>query len=37
MNLKLSDWASIAEIVSGIAVVATLIFLIRGIQMTNGD
>jgi hypothetical protein len=32
MNLKLSDWASIAEIVSGIAVVVSLIFLIVGIR-----
>lgn len=32
MNQKLSDWASIAEIVSGIAVVLTLIFLIVGIR-----
>ena len=28
MNQKLSDWASIAEIVSGIAVIVTLIILI---------
>ena len=32
MNKKLSDWASIAEIISGIAVVVTLIFLIAGIR-----
>ena len=32
MKLKLSDWASIAEILSGIAVVVTLVFLIRGVQ-----
>ena len=32
MNQKLSDWASIAEILSGVAVVATLIFLIVGIR-----
>lgn len=32
MNRKLSDWASIAEIISGIAVVVTLIFLIVGIR-----
>ena len=32
MNQKLSDWASIAEIISGIAVVVTLIFLIAGIR-----
>jgi len=32
MNQKLSDWASIAEIVSGIAVVVTLIFLILSIR-----
>ena len=28
MNQKLADWASIAEIISGIAVVVTLIVLI---------
>ena len=32
MNKKLSDWASIAEIISGFAVVVTLIFLILGIK-----
>lgn len=32
MNLRLSDWASIAELVSAIAVVTTLIFLIVGIR-----
>ena len=32
MNQKLSDWASLAEIVSAIAVVVTLIFLIAGIR-----
>ena len=32
MNQKLSDLASIAEIVSGIAVVVTLIFLVLGIR-----
>jgi len=32
MNQKLSDWASVAEIISGIAVVVTLIFLIAGIR-----
>lgn len=32
MNQKLSDWASIADVVSGIAVVATLVFLIIGIR-----
>jgi hypothetical protein len=32
LNQKLSDWASIAEIVSGIAVVLTLVFLILGIR-----
>ena len=32
MNYKLSDWASIAEIISGVAVVVTLIFLIAGIR-----
>ena len=30
--MKLSDWAKIAEIVSGMAVIATLIFLIIGIN-----
>ena len=32
MNENLSNWASIAEIVSGVAVVLTLIFLILGIN-----
>lgn len=32
MNQKLSDWASIAEIVSGAAVVVTLVFLVLGIR-----
>ncbi len=32
MNQKLSDWASVAEIVSGAAVVATLVFLVFGIR-----
>ncbi len=32
MNQKLSDWASIAEIVSGIAVVITIVFLVVGIR-----
>ena len=32
MNQKLSNWASIAEIVSGVAVLVTLIFLIVGIR-----
>ena len=32
MNQKLSDWASIAEIGSGIAVVVTLVLLILGIR-----
>ena len=32
MNQKLSDWASIAEIVSGLAVVVTLVILIIGIR-----
>lgn len=32
MKLKLSDWASIAEVASAIAVVITLIFLIVGIR-----
>jgi hypothetical protein len=30
--MKLSDWASIAEIASGVAVVITLVFLIVGIR-----
>lgn len=32
MNQKLSSWASIAEIISGAAVVITLVFLIIGIN-----
>jgi hypothetical protein len=32
MSLKLSDWADIAGIVSGIAVVVTLVFLVIGIR-----
>jgi len=32
MKLKLSDWASIAEVLSGVAVVVTLVFLIVGIR-----
>ena len=32
MNQKLSDWASLAEIVSSIAVVVTLVFLVAGIR-----
>ena len=32
MNQKLSDWASIAEITSGIAVVVTLVFLVLGVR-----
>lgn len=32
MNRKLSDWASIAEIVSGVAVLVTLVFLVVGIR-----
>ena len=32
MNQKLSDWAGIAEIVSGIAIVFTLVFLFLGIR-----
>jgi len=32
MKLKLSEWASIAEIVSGLAVVITLIVLVLGIR-----
>lgn len=30
--MKLSDWASIAEIVAGVGVIVTLIFLIAGIR-----
>jgi len=32
MNKKLSDWASIAEIASGVAVIITLIVLIVGVR-----
>jgi len=32
MNQKLSDWASIAEIISGIAVLVTLVFLVLEIR-----
>jgi len=32
MNQKLADWASIAEILSGIAVVITLIVLVVGVR-----
>ena len=32
MTLKLSDWADIAGIVSGVAVVITLVFLVIGIR-----
>jgi hypothetical protein len=32
MNQKLSDWASIAEIMSGIAVVVTLLLLFMGVR-----
>lgn len=32
MSRKLSDWANAAQIVSGIAVVVTLLFLILGIR-----
>jgi hypothetical protein len=32
MTNKLSDWANIAEIISGVAVIVTLIFLILGIR-----
>ena len=32
MNKRLADWASIAEVISGVAVVLTLIFLIAGIR-----
>ncbi len=35
MNQKLSDWGSIAEIVSGFAVVVTLVFLVLGIRENN--
>jgi len=36
MNQKLSDLASLAEIVSGVAVVVTLVFLVIGIR-DNAD
>ena len=32
MNQKLSNWASIAEIISGAAVVVTLVFLVMGLN-----
>ena len=32
MNYKLSDWASIAEIIAAIGVIVTLVFLILGIR-----
>jgi len=32
MNQRLSNWASISEIASGIGVIVTLIFLIAGIR-----
>ena len=32
MNQKLSDWANIAEIVSGVAVVVSLVFLVVGLN-----
>ena len=32
MNQKLSDWASIAEIVAGVAVIVTLVVLILGVR-----
>jgi len=32
MTLKLSDWASIAEIVSGVAIVATLVILLLEVR-----
>jgi hypothetical protein len=32
MAVKLSDWANVAEVVSGVAVVITLIFLILSIR-----
>jgi hypothetical protein len=35
MNKKLSDWASIAEIVSGVAAEIALIFLIVGIRSNS--
>jgi hypothetical protein len=35
MNRKVSDWASIAEIVGTIAVVASLVFVIRGIDQNT--
>ena len=35
MNQKLSDWAAIAEVVSGVAVVVTLLLLFLGIRDTN--
>jgi hypothetical protein len=35
MKLKLSDWGSIAEVVSGIAVVITLVFLVLEIRQGN--
>jgi len=36
MNRKLSDWASVAEIIASVAVVATLIVLILGVR-ENSD
>jgi hypothetical protein len=35
VNQKLSDWAAIAEVVSGVAVVVTLLLLFLGIRDTN--
>ena len=32
MKLKLADWANIAEVLSGLAVVVTLILLVMGIR-----
>jgi hypothetical protein len=32
MKLRLSDWASIAEVVSSIAVVITLVVLVVGVN-----
>ena len=36
MNKKLSDWASIAEIVSGIAIVVTIVVLIVEVRSNSG-
>jgi hypothetical protein len=32
LNQKLSEWASVAEVVSGVAIVVTLVFLAVGIR-----